>query len=1323
MANVDLLIRMLFEDKGTQKAIDAFEQIQAEGKNLLGEQRAAELFVNIPSADALASTNQGIRNIIGTFGEFRTGLIDTARAILTNEQELEKYRQKLVEIKRQLAIDEYNKLYQIQQLARYELSELVKQQSKFNAESAQYANIATQISQKQSFLNDVQKKVASTLYEVNNATVTQEEAAIQLSAAYNELSKQLTTIQNSFQGLLKVSLGTGDFEDRLSKIREQMSNWFSLPEGDFGQIGTQAFGLEQIEKTLTESKALLVEYEKTAQAAFGTQTEAGEKAVQQLVAGKKELIGFIKLLENITEQNRIQAKEKEAQRNKEIKAVEQELRVASQLEEAIARAGKSGASSQVEFKGSVDNTIDSLREEIVTLKNLLETETQFGGTGKDPSRILEEISGKQRQLNALTKTFKTGITESILATTEYVGGVNGLVNALDRQSKATGQAASQAFLLGDAMTGMQFIDKAREIDALSKSIAKFAKENERANGHLANLAPMLQSVLSPLNKLGFTMFLVTQNIKTAQIILESFFNTVLSGAQKADLFVSFSKQVSSAGLNVKSYYEELRQATEGLINMNSVQAAASKAIAAGNMELARAIPQLAQIAIGASYTSGELSKATENFDRLVLGILKGEPEIIDEVNVFIRAGNAVAKYAKETNQAREDISEYERQIVTLNAVLENGKPYEEVTKNMDSYSSTFLVATNRTKEFTDAISKFYSIFISVSLEGQIRELERYQSVLETFINTVAPDSFAQKLISFLPTIPQTLNEFLGKALTGIVGHIAIVSAAFDALIASVTQQIANLAPTFDAFFAFDFRHPITSLKAVGSEFNKFLDIDKPKEFIDTFTAEFEAGMEEAKQAIETVALSYGLIEDAGTQAADSFFLRLRKNIASGFFRDAIDELSYFTSAEYELQKDRTEAAQDYIDNTNEAIEEGLKEREEMILEHENDMLQLEIDYNKEREKERQDHIKELEDLDEDLADDLLNLDKDVNKDKQKENEDYAKEREDLEEDHQKRLRDILLKYEQQKLTALIDRNARALFEAEQERDSSIREENENYQDSLDNLEEKHKDELKQIEEQEEEKRQEYIDAYEKRKKDLEKDYEDRLKELEKQHLEEQKEIQDAHRKEIEALNKKIQEEQAKRYADFQDRLDDLQDNYDEQQFIIDVNEHIQTLKIADEAAKKATSVTEFYRIATEAATDYYDFITGIENDFLPPIGDLPDTPPTPGGIGDLPDTPGSPTYPCTGGKYCTVYGQVYNCPDGRIFVCTGGIWTDATGFIGGNGQPVNGRATMNLGVGGTALTNVPQNQQYRVTLQVRNDNMLQQIIDESVSSVLLEVIG
>ena len=1310
MTNVDLLIRLLFEDKGTQKAIQAFKTIQDEGKQLLGEQRAAELFFNVPSADALLSTNQGIRNIIGTFGEFKTGLIDTARAVLTNEAELEKYRQKLIQVKQQLALDEYNKLYQILALTKYELSELAKQQANFNKESAQYANIATQIAQKQSFLNDVQKKATESLYQANNATVTQEEAAIQLASAYGELSKQLNTIQNSFQGLLKKSLSSSDFTDQLNNIRAQMQETFAglNLRNVTGRTNLRIFDFGQINKEIKSVQAAIIELEKNAQQAFGTGTQAGREQAAQLIETRKQAEKYLTFLQELTKQNRIQAKEREAQRNKEIKAAEQELRVASQLEEAIARAGKSGALSQLEFKGSVDATVKSLKEEITTLKQLLDTETSVGGTGRDPSRILEEIAGKQRQLNAVTKIFKTELNDSILATVQYTGGVSGLVTALNTQSKAMGNAAAQAFLLGDAVSGMQFVDKAREIDSLSKNIAKFAKENERANGKLANLVPQLEALLSPLNKFGFTMFLITQNIKTAQIVLQAFFNTLVEGASKADVFIAFGKQLNDVGINVNEYNTEIRKAGQGLIDISVVQKETTKAVLSGNKALVEAIPTLEKIAIGASYSSGELGKATENFERLALGIQKGEPELIDEVNVFIRAGNAVAKYAKETGKAREDITELERQMIVLNAVLQNGKPYEELGDNLDSISGGFLRAKQVATDYGNELKKFVAITASLTLFPE----DAFEGVEESF----------EKFKKFLADMAVGFNN-IRHFLMATNQFFQEVKLSWGQFFVDMAAAIGKLIAAMASPLTFDTDEVKKSLGELETAITGLIDrhsLDGLKDRFESVLSEFAPiALEETVKINEAFGIFEPGLVNKLTDELNKF-----KNVPVGdFIQSIINQLEYFNSAEYDLFKDRTEAARDYVDDTNEAIEEGIKEREEMTLEHNEEMLQLEIDYNREREKEREEHIKDLADLEKELADDLLKLDKDIDKDRAKEFEDYAKDREDLEEEHQRRIRDILLKYEQQKLTALIDRNARGLFEAERERDNSLREENENYQDSLENLEEKHKDELKQIEEQEEEKRQEYIDAYEERKKDLEEDYKDRLKELEKQHIEEQKEIEDAHKKEIEALNKKIQEEQAKRYADFQGKLGDLEDNYREQQFIIDVNERIQSLKIAQEAANKATTVLEFYQILKEAAVDYYSFLDGINRDLLPPVGDIPGGSPPPGEIGDLPDTPGSPTYPCTGGRYCTTYGQVYNCPDGRIFVCTGGIWSDATGFVGGNGQPVNGRAAANLGAGGAQMANVSPNQQYRVTLQVRNDNMLQQMLDESVSSVLLEVIN
>ena len=70
---------------------------------------------------------------------------------------------------------------------------------------------------------------------------------------------------------------------------------------------------------------------------------------------------------------------------------------------------------------------------------------------------------------------------------------------------------------------------------------------------------------------------------------------------------------------------------------------------------------------------------------------------------------------------------------------------------------------------------------------------------------------------------------------------------------------------------------------------------------------------------------------------------------------------------------------------------------------------------------------------------------------------HDKKLEDIEEDHQKKIDNILRKFELSRLKALIDRDARALFLAEQRKNEELRKANETADDKTQDEQEKFED--------------------------------------------------------------------------------------------------------------------------------------------------------------------------------------------------------------------------------------------------------------------------
>lgn len=147
------------------------------------------------------------------------------------------------------------------------------------------------------------------------------------------------------------------------------------------------------------------------------------------------------------------------------------------------------------------------------------------------------------------------------------------------------------------------------------------------------------------------------------------FNALKEAAQVKTLEEGFATLGNVVGRTSSLMAEELVKITDGAIAMDAALRSSAAGFSAGfNMEEMRG---LAEIAKGASIALGrDLSDA---LDRLVRGTAKLEPEILDELGLFIRLDDAAAKYAQTLNKSVGSLTQAERRQAFLNEALAQGE--------------------------------------------------------------------------------------------------------------------------------------------------------------------------------------------------------------------------------------------------------------------------------------------------------------------------------------------------------------------------------------------------------------------------------------------------------------------------------------------------------------------------------------------------------------------------------------------------------------------------------------------------------------------------
>jgi len=200
------------------------------------------------------------------------------------------------------------------------------------------------------------------------------------------------------------------------------------------------------------------------------------------------------------------------------------------------------------------------------------------------------------------------------------------------------------------------------------------------------------------------------------------FNALKEAAQVKALEEGFAALGNEVGRTSTLMADKLVEITDGALSMSDALRASAAGFSAGfsmtEME------GLAEIARGASIALGrDLGDA---LDRLVRGTAKLEPEILDELGIFVRLDDAVEAYALTLGKTAEQLSQTEQRQAFLNAALLQGErkfaavtdidvnPFNKLAASAKNLAENFLRIVNvAIVPFIDLLSKNSLILIGV----------------------------------------------------------------------------------------------------------------------------------------------------------------------------------------------------------------------------------------------------------------------------------------------------------------------------------------------------------------------------------------------------------------------------------------------------------------------------------------------------------------------------------------------------------------------------------------------------------------------------------
>jgi phage-related protein len=228
--------------------------------------------------------------------------------------------------------------------------------------------------------------------------------------------------------------------------------------------------------------------------------------------------------------------------------------------------------------------------------------------------------------------------------------------------------------------GLEAKKTAGEMDKVSKSSStadRNLKGAARASSNgTKNFAKMSQGINSGL--------VPAYAVLAANIFaISAAFNFLKNASQIALLEQSHVAYAENTGVAMDAMTSKLRKASQGMLNFQAAAQASAIGLAKGF-----SAEQMNKIAEGALRVSNVLGRDFEDsFDRLVRGISKAEPELLDELGITLRLETAKNNYAIALNKTASSLTTAEQSQAIY---LETMKQLEEITAGQKGAANPFV---------------------------------------------------------------------------------------------------------------------------------------------------------------------------------------------------------------------------------------------------------------------------------------------------------------------------------------------------------------------------------------------------------------------------------------------------------------------------------------------------------------------------------------------------------------------------------------------------------------------------------------------------------
>ena len=247
-----------------------------------------------------------------------------------------------------------------------------------------------------------------------------------------------------------------------------------------------------------------------------------------------------------------------------------------------------------------------------------------------------------------------------------------------------GKKVHAAEIIIKTTDGGSFKVTGKEAEKLTKKMKGLGGASQETDRRIKGVTQQSSNATKNFSKQAQTMqgglVAVYATIAAQIFAVSAAFQFLKSSMETRNLIEGQKAFGSVTGTAYKSVTAGIQEATNGMLSFKAAASSAAIGVAAG-----LSAGQLDKLGTAATNASLALGRDLEDsFNRLIRGVTKAEPELLDELGIILRLENATNKYAVSVGKTREQLNAYERTQAVLNDVLGQAETkYGKIQEKMD----------------------------------------------------------------------------------------------------------------------------------------------------------------------------------------------------------------------------------------------------------------------------------------------------------------------------------------------------------------------------------------------------------------------------------------------------------------------------------------------------------------------------------------------------------------------------------------------------------------------------------------------------------------